>query len=74
MWRKNGDEEAVTPVRAGTCLAMLRGVPFQFRNTGREALCFVIATMPPWPGGDEDPEVEGKWAGSRSKMEADQKI
>ena len=63
VWRKNDHQERVTPVRAGVSVSVLRDTPFQFRNTGGEPLCFIIATMPPWPGPDEDAvEEQGKWA------------
>jgi len=62
VWRRNDQQEAVTPVKAGTNLSILLGTSFQFRNTGNEPLCFIITTMPPWPGCGEDVETEGKWA------------
>ncbi len=33
----------------------------QFRNTGDEDLCFVIVTMPPWPGAEEARRVTDHW-------------
>ena len=61
VWRKNDQQEAVTPVKAGISLSILLGTSFQFRNTGKGPLCFIIATMPPWPGPGEDIETKGKW-------------
>jgi mannose-6-phosphate isomerase-like protein (cupin superfamily) len=61
VWRKNDQQEAVTPVKAGISLSILLGTSFQFRNTGKEPLCFIIATMPTWPGPGEDIETKGKW-------------
>ena len=62
VWRKQDDQEGcVTEVKPGICLTIPLGTHFQFRNTGEENLCFVIATMPPWPGKDEAYEVEGYW-------------
>jgi hypothetical protein len=37
------------------------GTRFQFRNTGAEPLCFIIATLPPWPGEDEAITQVGHW-------------
>ena len=62
VWRKQGDQEGgVTEVKPGICLTIPLGTHFQFRNTGEENLCFVIATMPPWPGVDEAEKVEEYW-------------
>ena len=61
VWRKNDQQETVMPVKAGICLSILLGTSFQFRNTGKEPLCFIIATMPPWPGPGEDIETKGTW-------------
>ena len=61
VWRKQGDQEDCVTVVAGVCLTIPLGTHFQFRNTGEENLCFVIATMPPWPGADEAIEVQGYW-------------
>ena len=60
VWRRLGDEESVTAVRAGVALTIPLGTQFQFR-AGAEALSFVAATMPPWPGADEAYPVPGKW-------------
>ena len=60
VWRKLGDEESVTPVRPGTALTIPLGTHFQFR-AGPEALSFVAATLPPWPGAEEAFSVPGRW-------------
>ncbi len=62
VWRKNDRQEIVTPVKAGTSLSILPGTSFQFRNTGKDPLCSIIATMPPWPGSGEAIETKGTWA------------
>lgn len=36
-------------------------VYFQFRNTGDEPLCFIIATMPPRRGYHEVVKARGRW-------------
>jgi mannose-6-phosphate isomerase-like protein (cupin superfamily) len=62
VWRKFGDEEIVAECCPGLSLNIPTGTHFQFRNTGREPLCFVIVTMPPWPGAEEAVAVEDHWA------------
>ena len=61
MWRKQDDHEEVVPVDAGVCVTIPLGTQFQFRAFGYEPLVFVVVTMPPWPGGDEAYQVDGKW-------------
>ena len=62
VWRRCEGMESVLDVEAGTALTIERGTHFQFRNTGDEALRFVIVTMPPWPGAEEARRVEDYWA------------
>jgi len=57
VWRKQGDREEVVDIGPGTCLTIPTGTHFQFRNTGKDPLCFIIATMPPWPGEHEAVKV-----------------
>ena len=45
----------------GVCLTIPPGTSFQFRNTGWEPLCFIITTMPPWPGPEEAVRVTDHW-------------
>lgn len=61
VWRAQDGEEAVTSATAGTSLTIPTGAHFQFRNTGDAPLCFVIATMPPWPGEQEAERVADHW-------------
>lgn len=61
VWRKQGDREDVTEVRPGLSLSIPLGTHFQFRNTGKSPLRFVIVTMPPWPGADEAQRVVDYW-------------
>lgn len=62
VWRQNAEgEECVAEVFHGISLTISTGTSFQFRNTGEEPLCFIIATMPPWPGKDEATKTKGKW-------------
>jgi mannose-6-phosphate isomerase-like protein (cupin superfamily) len=61
MWRKQGDREEIVPVEPGVSVSIPLGTRFQFRSYGYEPLVVVVVTMPPWPGGDEAYQVEGKW-------------
>ena len=61
VWRQNETAESVVDVRPGVSLSIETGTHFQFRNTGDENLCFVIVTMPPWPGEDEAVRVDDFW-------------
>jgi len=61
VWRSNGQHETVTSVRGGVSLSIPLGTTFQFRSTGPEPLCLVIATAPAWPGPDEAIPCAGKW-------------
>ena len=61
VWRSYACQEKTEGVKSGTSITIPVGTSFQFRNTGSEPLCFIIATMPRWPGAGEAIEVEGKW-------------
>lgn len=61
IWRKLSDLETVVDFRAGTSITIPTGMRFQFRTTGSEPLCILIATMPPWPGGEEAVHTDGHW-------------
>lgn len=61
VWRKHEQEEAVDQVGNGVCLSIPSGTRFQFRNTGSAPLCFVIATIPRWPGAEEAVHTDGHW-------------
>lgn len=64
VWRKQKEQEDVTPVGAGLCVTIPLGTSFQFRAYESEPLVFIAATMPPWPGSDEAFVVEGPWTPS----------
>ncbi len=61
VWRKLGEHELVVDVGPGTALTIPIGAHFQFRSTGSEPLCFVMCTMPPWPGAHEALRVPDHW-------------
>ena len=61
VWRKLEDREEVVKVAPGLCLTIPRGAHFQFRNTGKIPLRFVLVTMPPWPGEVEAIRVQDFW-------------
>jgi mannose-6-phosphate isomerase-like protein (cupin superfamily) len=59
--RKLAEQMETTSLASGISLTIPLGTHFQFRNTGTEPLCLVIATMPPWPGADEALPVPSLW-------------
>ena len=61
VWRKLADYENVRDIYPGVCLTIPPDTHFQFRNLGPEPLCFLIATMPPWPGPEEVVRVDDHW-------------
>ena len=61
VWRKNEAEEQTVSVGTGSSLTIPPHTAFQFRNSGADPLCILIATMPPWPGADEALGVPGHW-------------
>jgi mannose-6-phosphate isomerase-like protein (cupin superfamily) len=66
VWRKRGNQETVVDVELGVSVGIEVGTHFQFRNTGNEDLCFIIVTMPPWPGEGEAIRVEDYWNVAKS--------
>ena len=66
IWRKQAEVDQAIPVGAGTSVNILRGTSFQFRNTGTEPLCFLIATVPRWPGPAEAVTTVGRWQPTES--------
>jgi mannose-6-phosphate isomerase-like protein (cupin superfamily) len=63
VWRRSASGEEIVDFTPGVSVNIPLGVDFQFRSTGTEALEFVIATAPAWPGSDEALAVDGKWSG-----------
>lgn len=61
VWRRCDGAEEVTGVGPGFSLNIPQGTHFQFRNPGPYPLCFIIVTIPPWPGADEAVPVDGHW-------------
>ena len=64
VWRNQEGRESIVDASPGTALTIPLGASFQFRNTGAGELCFIIVTIPPWPGAEEGYEVEGPWSAS----------
>jgi mannose-6-phosphate isomerase-like protein (cupin superfamily) len=62
LWRQEGEQEKIEPVRPGLTVAIPAGMAFQFRAAWDAPLVFVAVTMPPWPGEQEAETVEGMWA------------
>jgi mannose-6-phosphate isomerase-like protein (cupin superfamily) len=61
MWRQQDEQETVVRLERGVCLSIPVGTAFQFSCTGKEPLCIVAVTTPPWPGDQEAVLVTGKW-------------
>jgi mannose-6-phosphate isomerase-like protein (cupin superfamily) len=61
MWRQADQKEETWRLEPGVFLTIPTGTAFQFRANEAGPLRFAIATMPPWPGGDEAVPVEGPW-------------
>lgn len=61
VWRRLGEREEIVEVEPGWSLSIPTGTTFQFQNTGDQPLCFVIVTMPPWPGEGEVIPHQGYW-------------
>lgn len=61
VWRKQGGAEEVVEVGPGSALSIPVGAHFQFRTLGSDPFCFVMCTMPPWPGHEEAVRVADYW-------------
>lgn len=61
VWRRFDGREETVAVRPGVAIYLPVGASFQFRATGREALTFVIVTIPPWPGEQEAVRADDHW-------------
>ncbi|WP_395542740.1 cupin domain-containing protein [Neotabrizicola sp. sgz301269] len=61
IWRRDGVEERITPLRPGVSIDIPVGTAFQYRNTGTAPLTFICITMPPWPGDQEASHLKGAW-------------
>jgi mannose-6-phosphate isomerase-like protein (cupin superfamily) len=61
VWRKRGQQQETAKVMPGVCITIPLGTHFQFRNTGRKPLRFIIFCTPPWPGSQEAKDVKGHW-------------
>jgi mannose-6-phosphate isomerase-like protein (cupin superfamily) len=61
VWRKLENVESVTKVQTDVTIKIPCGTQFQFRNTGKSPLQFLISTTPPWPNDDEAIIVPNHW-------------
>ena len=73
VWRENSEAEETVHVKPGTSLTVPPQTAFQFRNTGTGPLCFLIVTMPPWPGPQKAVPADGAWP-SEASLEAGQVV
>ena len=62
VWRSNDEMETIETVTSGASFAIPRGTTFQYRTLGDEPFCFVMATIPAWPGDGEAVPVAGIWS------------
>lgn len=61
IWRKDLNNEMITPLEAGMTIDIPVGTQFQYRSD-EEDLVFICVTMPAWPGAEEARIVEqGIW-------------
>ena len=61
VWRQMGSKKRTTRVHSDVCITIPLGCHVQFRNTGDAPLCFIIATIPRWPGKSEALKVADHW-------------
>jgi mannose-6-phosphate isomerase-like protein (cupin superfamily) len=61
IWLKRGELEREEAVSPGSCVGIPPDTSFQVRNTSASALCFLIVTLPPWPGEQEWVRVADHW-------------
>ena len=73
LWLKpEGDPEAqekIIAVSPGVRVDVPVGAHFQFRNTDKEALEFLVVTEPVWPGPEDAVPVPGHWIDPLLKCE-----
>ncbi|GCE30085.1 hypothetical protein KDA_55690 [Dictyobacter alpinus] len=62
VWLYNQHEEHEEHIVPTTCFTLPVKTHFQVRNTGLVPLCFVITTMPSWPGEQEWTRVPEHWS------------
>lgn len=69
VYRRMGGEISVIDAAPGVSVSIPLGAHFQFRCTGDEPLCFIITTLPPWPGDHEAVLVENYWPPTQHQIE-----
>jgi mannose-6-phosphate isomerase-like protein (cupin superfamily) len=61
IWRANERGESIEAVDSGASLAIPCGTRFQYRTLGASPFCFIMTTIPAWPGDDEAIPTDGVW-------------
>ncbi len=61
IWRSNDESDAVVFAKPGTSITIPVGTRFQFRTVGDQPFCFIMCTLPPWPGEGEAIRVPDYW-------------
>ena len=65
LWRRDGGQQEIVELQRGVAVSIPLGAAFQFRASGPQPLDVVIATVPPWPGGNEAVAADGVWLATR---------
>lgn len=61
VWQRREGREEIQKLRAGSCLTVPVGTPFQFRARGKSPLSAMGVTAPMGPGAGDADTVPGKW-------------
>lgn len=61
IWQGYGPINETKPFQTEESFTIPVGNTFQFKNTGEEPLCILIATIPKWPDPNEAMLVTGHW-------------
>ena len=61
IWQGNGPVNEINLFQTGDSFTIPVGNTFQFKNTGEEPVCILIATIPKWPDPNEAMLVTGHW-------------
>lgn len=62
IWRRQGEQQSITPLTAGITVDIRLGTEFQYRADPGVDLVFLCFTMPTWSGANEAHYVnQGAW-------------